>query len=254
MIATAFSEPASTDPEDVETVASHAEGSWRLTGVKTGVTAGMMADLMLVSARDGDQAKVFLVEPSDPGVTVTRQHTSNRDGAAYVEFQDCTLGEDRLLGGPSSETDALKWTVERVTVGLCALQVGVLEEALAATAAYTSERIAFGRPIATFQAVGQRCADAYIDVEGARLTMWQAAWRLSEDLPASTEVEVAKYWAAEAGHRVAHAAVHLHGGMGVAVEYPLHRYFLWGKQLEFSFGGASQQLVKIGEAMRENPR
>jgi acyl-CoA dehydrogenase len=210
-----------------------------------------MADLLLVSARAGQHVAIFLVRPSDPGVTVTRQHTSNRAGAAYVELRDCTLSEERLLGGTGGEPGALKWTMERTTVGLCALQVGVLEEALAATASYTSERIAFGRPIATFQAVGQRCADAYIDVEGARLTMWQAAWRLSEDVPASTEVEVAKYWAAEAGHRVAHSAVHLHGGMGVAVEYPLHRYFLWGTQLEFSLGGASEQLVKIGEALRE---
>ncbi len=211
----------------------------------------MTADLLLVSARAADQARIFLVGSDDPGLAVTRQHTSNRDGAAYVELHDCTVGEDRLLGGPAGESNALKWAVERATVGLCALQVGVLEEALAATAAYTSERIAFGRPIATFQAVGQRAADAYIDVEGTRLTMWQAAWRLSEDLPASIEVEVAKYWAAEAGHRVAHSAVHLHGGMGVAVEYPLHRNFLWGKQLEFSLGGASEQLVKIGEALRE---
>jgi acyl-CoA dehydrogenase len=251
LIAPAFTEPAAADPESVETVAAPAGGSWRLNGVKTGVTAGLMADLLLVSARVGDEPRLFLVGPEDPGVTVIRQHTSNRDGAAYVELHDCRLGEERLLGGSAGESGALKWIIERETAGLCALQVGVLEEALAATAAYTSERIAFGRPIATFQAVGQRAADAYIDVEGARLTMWQAAWRLSADLPASIEVEVAKYWAAEAGHRVAHSAVHLHGGMGVAVEYPLHRYFLWGKQLEFSLGGASEQLVKIGEALRE---
>jgi acyl-CoA dehydrogenase len=251
LVTTAFTEPAAADPESMQTVAEVSDGSWWLSGVKTGVTAGMMADLLLVSARAAGEARVFLVRPDDPGVTVTRQHTSNRDGAAYLELRDCTLSEERLLGGLAGQPTSLRWTIERSTVGLCALQVGVLEEALAATAAYTSERIAFGRPIATFQAVGQRAADAYIDVEGARLTMWQAAWRLSEDLPASTEVEVAKYWAAEAGHRVAHSAVHLHGGMGVAVEYPLHRYFLWAKQLEFSLGGASEQLVRIGEALQE---
>ena len=94
------------------------------------------------------------------------------------------------------------------------------------TAEYTKTREQFDRPIATFQAVGQRAADAYIDTEAIRLTAWQAIWRLSEGLPATAEVAVAKFWAAEGGQRVVHAAQHLHGGMGVDKDYPLHRYFL----------------------------
>ena len=93
-------------------------------------------------------------------------------------------------------------------------------------AEYTKTREQFGKPIATFQAVGQRAADAYVDAEAVRLTAWQAAWRLSEGLPADDELATAKYWAAEGGQRVVHAAVHLHGGVGVDRDYPLHRYFL----------------------------
>src|SRR5713101_977625 len=121
------------------------------------------------------------------------------------------------------------------------------------TAEYTKTRVQFDRPIATFQAVGQRAADAYINVEGIRLTLWQAAWRLSEGLPARTEIEVAKYWASEGGHSVLHAAQHLHGGIGVDVDYPLHRYFLWGKKIEFTLGGAIQQLRRIGTALATEP-
>ena len=84
----------------------------------------------------------------------------------------------------------------------------------------------FDKPIATFQAVGQRAADAYVDTEAIRLTAWQAASRLASGLPAASEVAVAKYWAAEGGQRVVHAASHLHGGVGVDRDYPLHRYFL----------------------------
>ena len=87
--------------------------------------------------------------------------------------------------------------------------------------------------------MGQRAADAYIDTEAVRLTAWQAAWRLSEGRPATEEVAVAKFWAAEGGQRVAHAAQHLHGGIGVDLDYPLHRYFLWAKQLELTLGGAT---------------
>ena len=100
---------------------------------------------------------------------------------------------------------------------------GVAERALRMTASYTTTRHQFERPIATFQAVSQRAADAYVDVEAIRVTTWQAAWRLEQDLPAAEAVSTAKLFAAEAGHRVVFAAQHLHGGMGFDVEYPLYR-------------------------------
>ena len=106
------------------------------------------------------------------------------------------------------------------------------------TAEYTKEREQFDRVIATFQAVGQRAADAYIDTEAIRLTAWQAVWRLADGLPAAEHAASAKFWAAEGGQRVVHAAQHLHGGVGVDRDYPLHRYFLWTKKHELFLGGA----------------
>ena len=117
------------------------------------------------------------------------------------------------------------WLADRATVGLCAEQAGVIERALELTAEYARTRERFGRPIGSFQAVTQRLADAYVDVEAVRLTMWQAAWRLASGSAAGAEVATAKFWAAEAGHRVAHTAVHVHGGLGIDVTYPVHRYF-----------------------------
>src|SRR6267142_5894415 len=101
-------------------------------------------------------------------------------------------------------------------------------------------------PIASFQAVHQRAADAYIDVEAIRLTTWQAAWRLGAGHPAAAEIAVAKFWASEGAHRVVYAAQHLHGGIGVDVDYPLHRYYLWSKQIELTLGSATRQLVRLG--------
>jgi alkylation response protein AidB-like acyl-CoA dehydrogenase len=109
--------------------------------------------------------------------------------------------------------------------------------------------VQFGRPIGAFQAVAQRLADAYIDVEAVRLTMWQAAWRLCAGLPADVEVATAKFWAADGGHRVAHTAVHVHGGLGIDVSYRVHRYFLAAKGNEFALGGATAQLRRIGAAL-----
>jgi len=121
------------------------------------------------------------------------------------------------------------------------------------TARYATGRVQFARAIATFQAVGQRLADCYIDVEAIRLTLWQAAWRVSKNLPAHNEIATAKFWAADGGHRIAHAAVHIHGGVGIDVDYPLHRYFVATKRIEFSLGGATTHLRRIGTALAAEP-
>jgi 3-oxocholest-4-en-26-oyl-CoA dehydrogenase beta subunit len=129
------------------------------------------------------------------------------------------------------------------------MSAGVCEIAVRMTADYTKTREQFDRPIAMFQAVSQRAADAYIDAQAVGLTAWQAAWRLDDGLPASGEVAVAKFWAAEGGQRVVHAAQHLPGGIGVDRDYPLHRYFLWAKHLELTLGVATAQLLRLGSLL-----
>ena len=135
----------------------------------------------------------------------------------------------------------------------CEYQAGAAAASMALLAEYTKNREQFGKPIATFQAVGQRAADAYVDAEAIRLTAWQAAWRLDEGLPADKEIAVAKFWAADGGQRVVHAAVHLHGGVGVDREYPLHRFFLNTKHIELTLGGATDQLLRLGATLAAEP-
>jgi alkylation response protein AidB-like acyl-CoA dehydrogenase len=136
--------------------------------------------------------------------------------------------------------------IDQALVGLCALQTGVAEQAPRITAEYTSGREQFGRPLGTFQAVQQRVADAYVDVEAMRWTMWHAAWKLDEGKQATEEAAEAKYFAAEGGHKVLAAAQHLHGGIGVDMSYPLHRYTFLSKQIELTLGGASEQINRLG--------
>lgn len=222
---------------------------WVLDGAKAVVPSGTVADLFLVPATTGTGARVFLVRSDDPGVRVVREQLVDGDEVASLELSAVRLDADRLLGG----AEVLDWLLTRATVAQCALQLGVLERALELTVAYARERVQFGRPIGSFQAVGQRLADAYIDVEGVRLTLWEAAWRVSEGLPASAEVATAKYWAADAGHRVAHTAVHVHGGTGIDVDAPLHRYFVAAKRAEFSLGSATDQLRRLGAELAATP-
>ena len=100
-----------------------------------------------------------------------------------------------------------------------------------------------------------RAADAFIDLEAMRATLYQAAWKLSEELPAGREVAAAKWWACRAGHRVVHTAQHLHGGIGADVDYPIHRFFLWARQIGATLGGASVQLARLGDMIaRESAR
>jgi alkylation response protein AidB-like acyl-CoA dehydrogenase len=113
--------------------------------------------------------------------------------------------------------------------------------------------VQFERPIASFQAVSQRAADSYINTEAVRLTAWQAAWRLSEGMPAAEQVASAKFWACDGGLQVLHAAQHLHGGVGVDRDYPLHRCFLWGKQIELTLGSTMPTLVRLGGLLADTP-
>jgi 3-oxocholest-4-en-26-oyl-CoA dehydrogenase beta subunit len=253
ILTAALAEPVSSERQRPATTARRDGSGWRLDGTKTAVPAATIADVMLVPATIADGgAGVFLVDRSAQGLTVTPQQLTTGDVAGHIDLDGVMVGDDALLGA-DQEGSALASLLDLTTVGLCTLQLGVTERALDETAEYTKNRVQFERPIATFQAVGHRCADAYIDVEGIRLTLWQAIWRLSERLPASLEIETAKFWAAEGGHRVAHAVVHLHGGMGVATEYFIHRYFLHAKQLEFMLGGATEQALRIGAKLAAQP-
>ena len=228
--------------------AGEAGAAWTLSGVKTTVFAAPLAGLILVPAATPPGVTVFLVDPADMGVTVQRQQVTG-GSAGRVVLDGVRLAGDRVLGSPAAGHEITGWLAARATVGLCAVQFGVAARALELTSAYAQSRVQFGKPIGSFQAVRQRLADAYIDTEAIGLTMWQAAWLLDEGLPCDSEVATAKFWAADAGHRVAHTAVHVHGGVGIDVDYPLHRYFVAAKHNEFALGGATAQLRRIGATL-----
>jgi 3-oxocholest-4-en-26-oyl-CoA dehydrogenase beta subunit len=249
ILAAALPEDDSDDPSVPATTAYPSDGGWTLTGTKTSVLAGTAADVLLVPASTPSGVALFLVAPDDPGVTVRAQHVTGGDATALVELAGAAVPGDRILGSLAAGRDIAGWLAARATVGLCALQLGVTERALELTAAYARSREQFGKPIGSFQAVSQRLADGYIDVEGIRLTLWQAAWRLAAGLPAETEIATAKFWAADGGHRVAHTAVHVHGGVGIDIDGAVHRYFAAAMHNEFALGGATAQLRRIGAAL-----
>jgi alkylation response protein AidB-like acyl-CoA dehydrogenase len=250
LYAAAVAEDRSHLPE-TPTVTADAQGA--LTGTKTLVRAGMAADALLVTATGPDGPGVYLVDATAPGVDRRAQRTSDGDAAALITFSSAPA--TRLppdVSAPNSPNSGPERQGQRfhqlLTVTSAAEQLGVTEGALALTASYAKTREQFGRPIGTFQAVSQRLADGFIDVLAQRLTLWQAVWRLQEGLPAATEVAVAKLWAADAGHKLAHTTVHVHGGVGIDLDGEAHRYFTTAKRFEFLYGSGTDQALAIGRS------
>jgi 3-oxocholest-4-en-26-oyl-CoA dehydrogenase beta subunit len=253
ILTTALSEDRLNAPEHPVTRADNDGSSWLITGSKVVVPSGPLADLFVVPAETSSGLTVFLVHCDDPGVVVVPQQLSGSEVAARLELDRAVVPLDRVLGTIGEGAGIVEWLAERLTVAVCAEQLGVLEGALALTADYAKTREQFDRPIGTFQAVSQRLADGYIDVLGARLTLWQAAWLLGESLPATQEIAVAKLWAADAGHRIAHTTVHVHGGVGIDLDGEAHRYFTGAKRLEFALGGTTDQARLIGALLAGDP-
>jgi 3-oxocholest-4-en-26-oyl-CoA dehydrogenase beta subunit len=217
------------------------DGDWLLTGTKAAVPAAHVASRALVSASLPDGAPaVFLVDLHAAGITAEPADTTAHEPAAHLSFADAPA---ELLGG----ADALGRVLDLAQVAIAAVQLGVAGSAMRQGATYVSEREQFGRPIGTFQAVQHQLADCYLDVEAMRVTLWQAAWVLDAGGQAGTSVGVASWWAADGGARVVHRVQHLHGGIGVDVDYPIHRYLLWGKQLAGLLGGQAARLERLGE-------
>ena len=252
LLTAALAEDAPGDVGAPRTTARRGPDGWELVGVKSSVPIGQIADALLIPAGTDDGATgVWLVDRDAPGLQVNPQAVIT--GAPYAEviLDQVQVPDSALLGqlGP----DVLRWLGLHGAAGLASLLAGVCGAALRLSADYTSRREQFGRPVATFQAVAQRVADAYIDAEAVQLTSVQAAWRLTEGLPADSEVAIAKWWATEAAHRVLHAAHHVHGGVGVDREYPLHRYFAVAKQHEFLLGGGTTHLLRLGALLAAEP-
>ena len=242
-----------TPIDEPQTIATPQGNEWRLEGKKVCVPMAHLAERVLVPARVGDDIGLFLVDPNQPAVSLERQEVTNHEPQFVMHLDGALVGDDQRLGDLAGGHAALRTIVAETTVALCAIATGACQEALRITAQYTTERKQFDRAIGTFQAVGQRLADAYIDTQAIELTMLQAATKLAAGEDAGMEVATAKFWASEGGSRVVHAALHVHGGICIDLDYPIHRYFQWVKQLEFTLGSESEQLRDLGRLIAAAP-
>ncbi|MGW7264332.1 acyl-CoA dehydrogenase family protein [Streptomyces sp. NPDC054842] len=242
------------DPAELAVTARQDGDSWVLDGLQTAVPWAHNADLIVVPAHTAAGRTVLALLPRVHEGTVLAEQLSTT-GERLGELR---LDSARVAARDVIEADgAWEGLRELLTTGTCALALGLGERVLGMTSAYTSKREQFGFPVATFQAVAVQSADRYIDLRAMEVTLWQAAWRIGTGaggaLPAAADVAVAKTWASEGVRRVVQTAQHLHGGFGADVEYPLHRYHAWAKQLELSLGPAAAHEEALGDLLAAHP-
>jgi alkylation response protein AidB-like acyl-CoA dehydrogenase len=218
-----------------------------ISGRKVVVPVAAESTAAIVAAQSADGPGLFVVELDSPGVRVVPVRTTDRLSAAHLELEAAEAV-------PLGDGTAVERAEQVASVLACASVLGLGRRAVEATASYVRERHQFGRPIASFQSPVLRLADAHIDLEAMQVTLQQAAWQLDTGQDATIAVSVAKWWMANGGHRTLHTAQHLHGGIGADIEYPAHRYFLRGKQLLDTLGGAAAHASRLGAELAAGTR
>lgn len=201
-----------------------------------------------VKASDGDALLVYVDAEAD-GLQVVSQTAISGEPAGYVKFSATAVAPANLLASGSQAVELVEAQRQRSWIALAALQVGALQEGLQRTAAYVSERKQFGRPLGSFQAVSQQAANAYMEIEALRSVYWRALEDIEAGNDLAVPAAVTKYWVAVAGHNAAHTILHLHGGIGQDLDYPIHRFFLWAKQCERYLGSSAKMSALVGDRL-----
>jgi alkylation response protein AidB-like acyl-CoA dehydrogenase len=234
---------------DLHRVATRAEreaAGWRLSGSKIQVEAGASADALIVSARtsgaedDAAGITLFLVPRGARGLTLVPQQRVDARGAALLELDGVTLGAGDVVGRVDEGGALLESVVDRARVGLCAEMLGSMSEAFERTLSYLKQRVQFGVPIGSFQALKHRAAQCFIEIELARSAVMAAARALDAgDTDAARLVSLAKARCSDAAVLVANEAVQMHGGIGMTDEHEIGFYLKRARVAELSFGDAA---------------
>ncbi|MEE2733319.1 MAG: acyl-CoA dehydrogenase family protein [Pseudomonadota bacterium] len=247
---TATAQPASQ--------ANGGEEHWVLNGYSNLVGYAHFAQGFLVTATLADGGYwVGYVDAGSAGLHITSQRATNGEASGHIRFDQVTVPAHNLMATHSEAETLLQWQRQHTFAAMAALQLGVLHEGLRRAAEYTTERTQFGKPLAAFQAVSQQAADGYMAIEALRGVYWRLLDILdqgaADDLETNLTAHSVKYWVCESGHIAAHIFLHLHGGIGQDLDYPVHRFFSWAKKNETYLGGADQQAAQLGRLIQSNP-
>jgi alkylation response protein AidB-like acyl-CoA dehydrogenase len=251
----ALTEASAQYDADIETKATADKDGYVINGTKLFVPDAHIANYMLVVARTDEKAKgekgltIFIVDGKSPGISSTVLNTIANDKLCQVVFKDVKVPKENILGELNQGWPEVQKVVPRAAVAKCCEMVGCIQQALDMTVSYAKERKQYDRPIGSFQVIQHYCADMATDVDGTRLSAYQAAWMLSEGLPCTKEIAIAKAWAGEACQRVMALAHQIHGAIGVTIDHDLQYYTRRAKAAEVSFGDASFYREVVAQEM-----
>jgi alkylation response protein AidB-like acyl-CoA dehydrogenase len=228
-------------------LAATAKGEdFSLSGEKFFVPDAHVADQIVVVARTGqgstaeDGISVFVVDAKAPGVTITQLKTVDMTRRqCHVAFQDVAVSGAQVLGGVGAGWPIVQRTLDQAMAGLCTEMVGTGQQALDMAVAYAKERVQFGKPIGSFQAVKHKCVDMMVQVENARSLTYYAAWTVEENVPEARQaVPMAKAYCSDMCKTVTSEAIQVHGGIGFTWEHDMHLFYRRGLASEAAFGSA----------------
>jgi alkylation response protein AidB-like acyl-CoA dehydrogenase len=252
----AFTEPnARWDAGAVTVTARESAGKFTLSGTKLFVLDAHVADVVVVAARTREGKRpeeglsLFLVPKGASGLDVKLLPTMDQTRKlCELTFTEVIVGADALLGPKDGAWAPLSRVLDRATVALCAEMCGGAQRVLDMTTDYAKIRIAFGKPIGSYQGVKHRAADMLVEVENAKSLTYYAAWAVDENVPeAPLAASMAKAYVSDAFRRTAGAGIQLHGGIGFTWEHDLHLYFKRAKSSEFTFGDASYHRERVAQ-------
>ncbi len=253
IVTLALTEPSARwDAQGVETRATQSGDNWTINGTKLFVLNAHVSDTYIVAARTGDGEKdisLFLVPRNTGGVSQTLLRTIASDKQSEVVLDDVSVPSSALLGEANKGWDTIEKVLAWGAIGKCAEMVGGAQEVLDMTVEYAKQRTQFGRPIGSFQAIQHHCANMATDVEGSRYITYQAAWYLSEGMPAENEVAMAKAWVSEAYRRICALGHQCHGAIGFTKEHNMQLYSRRAKAAELAFGDSDYHLEAVAEAI-----
>ncbi len=253
IVTLALTEPSARwDAAGVQLTATPSGDGYVLNGTKLFVPNAHVSDYLVVAARTGTGAEditLFIVPRETPGVTQTLLQTIASDRQSEIVFDDATLPGSAVLGGVNAGWATAARVLDWGAIGKCAEMSGGGQQVLDITVDYVKQRTQFGRPIGSFQAIQHHCANMATDVEGSRYITYQAAWRLSEGLPARREVAMAKAWVSDAYRRVCALGHQSHGAIGFTKEHNMQLFSRRAKAAELAFGDSDYHLEAVAHAV-----
>jgi 3-oxocholest-4-en-26-oyl-CoA dehydrogenase beta subunit len=246
-------ESARYDAQGIQLMAKPSGNQFVLNGTKLFVPNANVADFIICAARTASSGNpeegvsMFIVDVKSPGIKINLLKTIANDKLCEVFFDKVTISQENILGEQNRGWIPLERIIQRAAAAKCCDMSGSLQQVFEMTLTYAKDRVAFGQPIGSFQAVQHHCANMAIDVNGTMLSAYQAAWKISEGLPCGWEVAVAKAWTSTACPRVIALAHQIHGAIGTTMDHDLHYYTRRTKAAESAFGDADYYQLKVAK-------